>query len=68
MRGQVDDLIEESRVRVERGDRVLVTTLTKRMAEDLSEYMRELGYQGALYAFGCRFARARGNYQGFAFG
>ena len=43
VRGQVDDLIEESRVRVERGDRVLVTTLTKRMAEDLSEYMRELG-------------------------
>ena len=43
VRGQVDDLIEESRVRVENGDRVLVTTLTKRMAEDLSEYMRELG-------------------------
>ena len=43
VRGQVDDLIEESRVQVERGDRVLVTTLTKRMAEDLSEYMRELG-------------------------
>ncbi len=43
VRGQVDDLIEESRVRIERGDRVLVTTLTKRMAEDLSEYMRELG-------------------------
>lgn len=43
VRGQVDDLIEELRVRVERGDRVLVTTLTKRMAEDLSEYMRELG-------------------------
>ncbi len=43
VRGQVDDLIEESRVRVEQGDRVLVTTLTKRMAEDLSEYMRELG-------------------------
>ncbi len=43
VRGQVDDLIEESRVRVEHGDRVLVTTLTKRMAEDLSEYMRELG-------------------------
>ena len=68
VRGQVDDLIEESRVRVERGDRVLVTTLTKRMAEDLSEYMRELGIRGALYALRCRFARARGNYQGFAFG
>ncbi|MCZ6636404.1 MAG: excinuclease ABC subunit UvrB [bacterium] len=43
VRGQVDDLIEEVRVRVERGERVLVTTLTKRMAEDLSEYMREVG-------------------------
>ena len=43
VRGQVDDLIEETRVRIEKGDRVLVTTLTKRMAEDLSEYMRELG-------------------------
>ena len=43
VRGQVDDLIEETRVRIEQGDRVLVTTLTKRMAEDLSEYMRELG-------------------------
>ncbi len=48
VRGQVDDLIEEARARVERGHRVLVTTLTKRMAEDLSEYMRELGI-GARY-------------------
>jgi len=41
--GQVDDLLEEIRARVERGERVLVTTLTKRTAEDLSEYYRELG-------------------------
>ncbi len=41
--GQVDDLLEEVRLRVERGERVLVTTLTKRTAEDLSEYYRELG-------------------------
>src|ERR671925_189830 len=41
--GQVDDLIGEIRQRVERGERVLVTTLTKRMAEDLSEYLQELG-------------------------
>ena len=41
--GQVDDLLAEIRARVERGDRVLVTTLTKRMAEDLSEYYHELG-------------------------
>ncbi|RIK30305.1 MAG: excinuclease ABC subunit B [Anaerolineae bacterium] len=42
-RGQVDDLIGEIRQRVERGERVLVTTLTKRMSEDLSEYLQELG-------------------------
>jgi len=40
--GQVDDLIGEIRTRVERKERVLVTTLTKRMAEDLSEYLKEL--------------------------
>ncbi|HNZ01427.1 MAG TPA: excinuclease ABC subunit UvrB [Anaerolineaceae bacterium] len=42
-RGQVDDLIGEIRRRVEVGERVLVTTLTKRMAEDLAEYLMELG-------------------------
>ncbi len=42
-RGQVDDLIGEIRIRVEKSERVLVTTLTKRMAEDLSEYLMELG-------------------------
>jgi excinuclease ABC subunit B len=42
-RGQVDDLLGEIRKRVERGERVLVTTLTKRMAEDLTEYYQELG-------------------------
>jgi excinuclease ABC subunit B len=41
--GQVDDLLKEVRARVEVGERVLVTTLTKRMAEDLSEYLQELG-------------------------
>ncbi len=41
--GQVDDLLAEIRVRVGRGERVLVTTLTKRMAEDLTEYYREIG-------------------------
>jgi excinuclease ABC subunit B len=40
---QVDDLLEEIRDRVERGERVLVTTLTKRMAEDLTEYYLGLG-------------------------
>jgi len=41
--GQVDDLLAEIRKRVERGERVLVTTLTKRMSEDLSEYLMEAG-------------------------
>jgi excinuclease ABC subunit B len=40
---QVDDLVGEIRERVERSQRVLVTTLTKRMAEDLSDYLKELG-------------------------
>jgi excinuclease ABC subunit B len=40
--GQIDDLIAEIRATVEKGQRVLVTTLTKRMAEDLSEYLQEL--------------------------
>jgi excinuclease ABC subunit B len=43
IKGQVDDLLEEIRVRAERGQRVLVTTLTKRMAEDLAEYFGEVG-------------------------
>jgi excinuclease ABC subunit B len=42
-KGQVDDLVGEIKQRVERGERVLVTTLTKRMSEDLSEYLQELG-------------------------
>lgn len=42
-KGQVDDLLNEIRNRVNRGERVLVTTLTKRMAEDLTEYYHELG-------------------------
>ena len=41
--GQIDDLLEEVRQRVERGERAIVTTLTKRMAEDLTDYLRELG-------------------------
>ncbi|HBO99621.1 MAG: UvrABC system protein B [Candidatus Uhrbacteria bacterium GW2011_GWF2_41_16] len=40
-RGQVDDLIQEIHVRIERGERTLVTTLTKKMAEDLSEFLTD---------------------------
>jgi excinuclease ABC subunit B len=43
VKGQVDDLLEEIRKRAERNERVLVTTLTKRMAEDLAEYFTETG-------------------------
>src|ERR1700733_4940680 len=43
VKGQVDDLLEEIRKRAERNERVLVTTLTKRMAEDLAEYFAEVG-------------------------
>jgi excinuclease ABC subunit B len=43
VKGQVDDLLEEIRARAEKGERVLVTTLTKRMAEDLAEYFGEVG-------------------------
>ncbi len=43
VKGQVDDLLAEIRCRVSRGERVLITTLTKRMAEDLTQYYQELG-------------------------
>jgi excinuclease ABC subunit B len=43
VKGQVDDLLEEIRARAEKGERVLVTTLTKRMSEDLAEYFGEVG-------------------------
>ena len=43
VRGQVDDLLNEIRVRERKGERVLVTTLTKRMAEDLTDYLQQVG-------------------------
>jgi excinuclease ABC subunit B len=43
VKGQVDDLLEEIRARAEKSERVLVTTLTKRMSEDLAEYFGEVG-------------------------
>lgn len=42
-RGQIDNLMEQIRRRVDRGERVLVTTLTKRLAEELADYLREMG-------------------------
>ncbi len=43
VRGQVDDLLHEIRLREKRGERVLVTTLTKRMSEDLTDYLQQMG-------------------------
>jgi len=43
VKGQVDDLLSECKTRVERDERVLVTTLTKRMAEDLTDYLNQMG-------------------------
>ena len=45
--GQIDDLIKEINLRIERDERVLITTLTKRMAEDLTDYLKELDYKVA---------------------
>jgi excinuclease ABC subunit B len=44
-RNQIDDLMNEVRVRVERDERVLVTTLTKKMSEDLTDYLLEMGFK-----------------------
>jgi excinuclease ABC subunit B len=45
VQGQIDNLMEEIRIRVTKQERVLVTTLTKRMAEDLTEYLQEAGFK-----------------------
>ncbi len=58
VKGQIDDLLHEIRARVELGQRVLVTTLTKRMCEDLAEYYAEVGREVPLHAFGDRDAGA----------
>src|SRR2546421_7121525 len=44
-RNQIDDLMNEVRKRVERDERVLVTTLTKKMSEDLTDYLLEMGFK-----------------------
>jgi len=51
VKGQVDDLLEEIRIRAQKNERVLVTTLTKRMSEDLAEYFGEIGVR-------CRYLHA----------
>lgn len=42
-KGQIDDLISEIRIRIEKDERVLITTLTKKMSEDLTDYLKEVG-------------------------
>src|SRR5690606_42149006 len=42
-KGQIDDLVGEINARIQSGERALVTTLTKRMAEDLADYLKEMG-------------------------
>ncbi len=44
--GQIDDLLEQIKARVDKGERCLVTTLTKKMAEELDDYLREMGVRG----------------------
>jgi len=46
-KNQIDDLMNEVRKRVDRNERVLVTTLTKKMSEDLSQYLLEMGFKTA---------------------
>ncbi len=61
VRGQVDDLLQEIRARAGRGERVLVTTLTKKMAEDLTQYLSGARRQSAVPPFRYRDARTRGD-------
>jgi excinuclease ABC subunit B len=46
---QIDDLLEEVHIRIEREERVLITTLTKRMAEELSKYMERVESNVAIF-------------------
>ena len=59
---QVDDLMSEVRIRVEKGERVLATTLTKKMAEDLSDYLDEHGIKVRYLTFRHRYRGTNGNH------
>ena len=56
---QIDDLLSEIRLRVALEERVLVTTLTKRMSEELTDYLGENGVRSTLPALGYRYRRTR---------
>ena len=50
--GQIDDLLGEINARVEKNERTFITTLTKKMAEDLTDYFKEMGIKGQVHALG----------------
>ncbi len=58
--GQIEDLLSEINARSARGERVLVTTLTKKMAEDLTDYLSDHGVKSKIYAPRGGYLRARG--------
>ena len=64
-KNQIDDLIGEINDRIDAGERILVTTLTKKMAEDLSRHLKRNRNESNLYALGYRHNRENGNYKGF---
>ena len=63
---QLDDLLQEIRQRTQRQERVLVTTLTKKMAEDLTDYMKEMGIKVRYLHSEVKHAGADGDYPGSA--
>ena len=66
--GQIDDLIGEVNKEVSKKHKILITTLTKRMAEDLTEYMKEVGITSPLPPFRYRYLRACPHHPGYASG
>ena len=60
--GQIDDLLGEINARVEKNERTFITTLTKKMAEDLTDYFKEMGIKVKLHALGYQDFRADRDY------
>ena len=66
--GQIDDLLGEINKEIAKKNKILVTTLTKRMAEDLTDYMKELGIRGEVSSLRCGYVGADGDHPGYASG
>ena len=64
--GQIDDLVGEVNKEIAKKNKILITTLTKRMAEDLTDYMRELGIRVKYLHSDIDTFRADRNYSGYA--